>query len=128
MLGSAVPPWRTMIFVGGQFLGAVEVPFACAELLPVAGVSGDVALEELETGSGVPAGDGSQPGVGAFFLRCGCFAVDDPWLADVCFVVEPAADGFVSAGLVGAGVAGAVFSCVAGILAEEFAGAEGCSD
>jgi hypothetical protein len=68
MLGSEVPPWRTMILDGGQLVGALVV---CAASGAVVGFEPEGSEFEAP-GVVAAAAAGTQLDVTAFFLCRGC--------------------------------------------------------
>lgn len=69
MLGSAVPPWRTMVFGGVHGLGAVAVPEFCVGALPAVVASAGGGLDGFASSVVAGAGVTGQPDDATFFVR-----------------------------------------------------------
>src|SRR5579871_917963 len=113
MLGSAVPPWRTMVFGGVHGAGAVVAAEFCVGALPAVGESAGGALGAFEASDVAGVGVTGQPDEATFFLRWGRFTLAGFCCAAVC------SEGFVCAeGLASAGGVGSCCACLSGAPAE----------
>jgi hypothetical protein len=93
MAGSEVPPWRTIIFEGGQLAGALGAP--AVEAVPPADGFADPELDEVEPAVGFEVvGAGSQFDGVNFFLCGRCLAGGEFFVEGACAASDVGDAGF----------------------------------